>query len=327
MVIQTFLIVLISFLLSVLSCARLIKRSRPSKKSIPHIGGIAIWLSFTVLFILFLIFNPPLDPSLMDCVVLMVSSSMMLAVGVIDDKRELTALTQFLAQAIIACFVILLGIRTHIAGIGIVGNCLVTFLWIVGITNAFNHLDIVDGLSGGVTVICAMTFCAVSFLTGNKSLAIIFALFAGSVLGFLRYNFPTAHTYMGNAGSHFIGFVLGTLSIMISYATLERRIALLVPLIVLGLPIFDTIFVIGIRMIKGKYIWSKSDDHLTLRLVAIGYSKKIAVLCMFLFASIFSICAVTLLDASLLQSVIILVLLGMLCMGVAARMKQVIIEK
>lgn len=327
MVIRLSFVFFVSFLLSVAITALLLKKIKPCKGSVSSVGGIAMWFTFTITSLFVVMFDNYFSLVLGDFMVILITATFMFLAGVIDDKKELSASMQFLAQSIIAFFVIVFGLRTHIVGIGVMGNYIVTFLWIVGITNAFNHLDIVDGLAAGIAFICAITFCIVSLLTGNGTIAIIFALLAGSVLGFLRYNFPVAKVYMGNAGSHFLGFVLSTLSIMISYASFEKKIALLVPLIILGVPIFDTLFVMWMRILKRQYVWAKSDDHLALRLIAMGYSKNRTVICMFLFAFIFSVCAVALLQISVPHGSLFLLALAVLCFVLAQRMRKVVVKE
>lgn len=329
MIIRLLLVFIVSFLLSAAITFQLLRKSKDPTKAVPCVGGIAFWFTFvTASFFMFMVTLDALSSLGPDgFIMILITSTLMFFVGAIDDKKDLSASTQFLAQSLIAFFVIVFGLRTHIVGIGVIGNCAVTFLWIVGITNAFNHLDIIDGLAAGIALICCLTFSIVSALTGNGSLAMIFALLAGSVLGFLKYNFPVAKVYMGNAGSHFLGFVLSTLSIMISYASFEKKIALFVPLVILGVPIFDTLFVMWMRILKRQYVWAKSDDHLALRLIARGYSKRKTVICMFLFAFIFSVCAVALLETSAPQCYIYLLALMTLCFVLAHRMRNVVVKE
>lgn len=314
---------LVSFSLSAAATSQLLKKMKDSKKAVPCVGGIAFWSVFVVVSFFVVAFDVSQTMTLNDFLIILIASTGMLFAGIFDDKKELSASKKFLVQSIIALFAIVLGVRTDIVGIGILGNCVVTFLWIVGITNAFNHLDIIDGLAAGIAFICSLTFGIVALLTGNESLALIFVILAGSVFGFLKYNFPAAKVYMGNAGSHCLGFVLSTLAIMISYAPLEKRIALLVPLVVLGVPIFDTLFVMWVRIIKRQYVWAKSNDHLALRLMAMGYSKKKTLACMFLFAFIFSVCAVALLQASAPHCYLYMLSLMALCFVFAHRMRKV----
>ncbi|GAH05852.1 unnamed protein product, partial [marine sediment metagenome] len=117
-----------------------------------------------------------------------------------------------------------------------------TFLWIIGITNAFNHLDILDGLAGGIAVISSAAFFLIALSNANLGVAIPALVLVAVTLSFLRYNLSAAKVYMGNSGSHFLGFTLAAIALGISYAPLERKIALLSPLLILGFPIFDTAF-------------------------------------------------------------------------------------
>jgi UDP-GlcNAc:undecaprenyl-phosphate GlcNAc-1-phosphate transferase len=180
------------------------------------------------------------------------------------------------------------GIRTKIVYIGPYWNLLATFLWVLGITNAFNHLDILDGLAGGVALICTFAFYLLALNTANFVIAIVCLALAGIVLGFLRYNLPSAKVYMGNSGSHFLGFVLAAIAITISYAPLERKLALLSPILVLGLPIFDTSFLMLVRMRHQRPIVQKSDDHFVLKFLKRGYSEKRALALMYLLGLFFS---------------------------------------
>ncbi len=253
---------------------------------IPLVGGIAMALSFIfsslVAFSIFGGFS-------IDILGIILASFLMLVFGVIDDWRELSILTKFMVQIIATALLIFFGIRTRIIYIGNLTNIIITFIWVIGITNAFNHLDIMDGLLGGVGLIISLSFFVVALLNADIKVAILSLVLSGAILSFLIYNFHPAKVYMGNAGSHFLGFTLAALAMVISYAPLERKVALLSPLLILGLPIYDTAFLILMRWRNKRPIFRKSNDHLTYRFLKAGYSKKKTLMCMYILGLFFSI--------------------------------------
>lgn len=318
-----FYIFLFSLLISLVVTALLQKIKYVSKENIPQSGGVAIWSSFLVVSLSVFIFKRQQFLFSKEVVGIYICSTLIFIIGLIDDKRELSVFTKFLTQLAITLTIMIFGVRTQIVGIGLFGNIFVTLFWILGIMNAFNHLDIVDGLSAGTAFIISLTFLVFSVITHNSIVALILAALCGSILGFLRYNFPIAKIYMGNSGSHFLGFVLGTLAIIISYATLEKRIALLIPIIILGFPILDTVCVMWLRLLKHKPIWVKSNDHLALRLISMGFSKKKVVISMFLLSILFSISAVLILYLSNIVGFAVLLLLFAICASIAFKIKNI----
>ncbi|MFA5100437.1 MAG: MraY family glycosyltransferase, partial [Candidatus Omnitrophota bacterium] len=140
-------------------------------------------------------------------------------------------------------------------------NVVVSAVWIIAITNAFNLLDIMDGLCAGVTIVIASGLLFVCILSNDMQNAVLLLVMIGSVGGFLMSNMPPAKVYLGNAGSHFLGFMLAAISINISYASLNHEVSLLSPLLIMGFPIYDTFFVAFLRLKKGKSAIKKSKDH------------------------------------------------------------------
>jgi UDP-GlcNAc:undecaprenyl-phosphate GlcNAc-1-phosphate transferase len=146
---------------------------------------------------------------------------------------------------------------------------------------------------------------------------------AGAVFSFLIFNLPPAKIYMGNSGSHFLGFVLAATALIISYAGLERKIALASPLLILGFPIFDTAFLILIRLSKKKLPFQKSNDHLVFRLLASGYSKRSALTAIIILCLFFSLCGVMLIKASNPIAAILITLVVLVCSIITYRFKKV----
>lgn len=262
---------------------------------VPVIGGVAIGLSFISASALgFFIFRY----SSKEAVGIVVASFVMLVFGIIDDWKELSIRAKFLAQIIATAVLIIFGVRTQIVYIGHPANIAITFIWIIGITNAINHLDVIDGLAAGTVIFAALALFAVSIFNADIEAAILSMAVAGAAAGFLFYNFPPAKIYMGNSGSHFLGFVLAAIALIISYAPMGRKIALLTPVLILGLPIVDTAFLILVRILKKSLPFKKSNDHLALRFLALGYSKKKALMVMVGLALFYSLLGVLLSRAS-----------------------------
>ncbi len=275
MLINYFLLPLSGFSLSAFLIKVLKKFSLRFKilisQGIPLIGGIAIAISFILVSLLSFSLYRGLSK---EVVGIIISSSFILIFGAFDDWRELSIWAKFLVQIMACSLLIFSGVRTQIVNIGNISNIIITFIWVLGVTNAFNHLDVMDGVAGGTAIIVSSAFFIISFLNGDSRTAILSLALVGAVLSFFLYNFPPAKIYMGNSGSHFLGFILAAIALVISYAPLERKIALLSPLLILGLPVFDTTFLILTRMIKKNLPFKKSNDHLALRFLALGYSKK-----------------------------------------------------
>jgi len=258
-------------------------------KEIPLIGGVAIGLSFILVSLLSLFLYKVLSKELVGIIV---ASAMILFFGVIDDWRELSIWAKFLVQIIACSLLIFSGVRTQIVNIGNISNIIITFIWVLGITNAFNHLDVMDGVASGTAVIVCAAFFATVFLNNDINVCILTLSLIGVAISFLIYNWPPAKIYMGNSGSHFLGFSLAAIALVISYAPLERKIALLSPLLILGLPIFDTAFLIFMRIAKRRLPFKKSDDHLALRFLKLGYSKNKTLLIMLFLCVFFSLSGV-----------------------------------
>ncbi len=274
-------------------------------KPISRLGGIAIWLStmMTFLFLILLSFYP--YGKLLSGILL--GSSMMFLLGLMDDIYGLSAKFKLLIQLTIASIVFLLGIQ--IETIYIPSNApivlptlfsyIVTVLWIVGISNAVNFIDGIDGLAGSVVTMSSVTLgiIAVAVASDNISALIAFIL-AGSMLAFLTYNFNPAKIFMGDSGALFSGFLLATLSItgVIKSATLA-----FVPLFILAVPIVDIIFSSTRRILKGTSPFVADAEHIHHKLLKAGFSQNFTVLILASVALLSGVLAIYLSDSSLLK--------------------------
>ena len=229
----------------------------------------------------------------------------------IDDSKGIPSMVKLLAQIVAAIIVIMCGIRIENFTLPFTDNkifmneifsFILTLGWIVGITNAINLIDGLDGLSSGVCLISCLSLLIIFSLNGSPIIAIVLiTALAGAIVGFLPFNFSPAKTFIGDTGSNFMGFSLSIISIL-GVAKTYTAIVLIAPIIVLALPIFDTLFAIVRRIIKGKSIKAvlKPDKgHLHHRLMQKGYTQKQAVLIMYGITAILGMFAIILLESGI----------------------------
>jgi UDP-GlcNAc:undecaprenyl-phosphate GlcNAc-1-phosphate transferase len=299
------------------------------KRPIALLGGAAVFSSFVLLIggaIIFMIYwdkFPTLQrmlPSISDHIpyvrqvlpelgAILMGGAVVFAIGVIDDKASggLGYQSKFLIQFLIAGVLAGSGIHTVFLP-GDLLNMVITVLWIVGITNAFNLLDNMNGLSSGVALIAATIFSIVAIQQGQFFIQSILMVFIGALLGFLPYNFPRATIFLGDSGSLFIGYILGCLTVVESYITPQSnsQLAVILPLLVLGVPLLDTFTVITIRLTKGLPLFKGDKRHLSHSLVRLGMSPSQAVITLYLFTLIIGINSLLLTATDLFGNVIIL---------------------
>lgn len=327
MLINYIFIALSAFLLSSI-IINILKRFSLSRKilmpqGVPLVGGTAIALSFIVIFLLSSFFYKGFSKEITGIII---ASIVMLIFGLIDDWHELSVAVKFLTQIIACSILILSGVKTQIIYIGNLPNIIITFIWVIGIVNAFNILDVLDGVTGVTGLIVSISFLTISILRSDINSIILLLPLIGAILGFLIYNLPPARVYMGNSGSHFLGFILAATAILLSYASLKREIALLTPLLILGLPIFDTLFIILIRIRKKKFPFEKSNDHLPLRFLALGYSKKKALLNMLYLCLFFSVSGLLVSRSSNSIGLIIVIFVILVSLLLTKRMSEIAIN-
>lgn len=274
---------------------------------IPLFGGLSIAFAFLVVFSLFSSFNAEL-------LAILFSSLIIIAVGIWDDIKNISPFLKLSAQILACWLVVIFGTRVSFTNNPNIDIPL-TFLWIVGITNAFNLLDNMDGLSVGIAGIASFFFLILSAMNGQFLIASLSAALAGSCLGFLRYNFKPAQIFMGDTGSMFLGFLLAIIGLKLRFAN-PSELVFAVPIVVLGLPIFDTTLVIISRILRNVKVSEGGKDHTSHRLTKIGLSQRKAVLLLYFVGVILGICgvAVSLLSASLsyclLGTLLLLMIVG-----------------
>lgn len=236
------------------------------------LGGLSIYIAFTLA--LFTTTKIDANPRLSS---MLIASTFLLVVGLVDDRMGMMPEIKLLGQFLAAMVVIKAGIRINFLH-NYYLDVIVTYLWIVGITNAFNLLDNMNGLSAGIAVIAATFFGVIMWGSGQLQVALISFAMAGASLGFLRHNFPQAKIFMGDTGSLVIGFVLASTAVMGSWCTKFLTTSLAMPIVILAYPIFDTMLVTVMRLKEGRSIFQGGKDHSSHRLALLGLKKKRAVL-------------------------------------------------
>lgn len=233
-------------------------RLKLQAEPVPYFGGLAVYLAFLISLALAFEFRQ-------DALGVVLGGTLMVMLGLIDDFGVLKPWPKLIGQLIAVFVLIRSGIRIEIASLPDWLDLLLTVLWMVGIINAFNIIDVMDGLAGGVGLIACIWLFVVATLNHDSLVAMMVAALAGSLLGFLRYNFYPARIYLGDAGSLFLGLMLGALT-MIGKYTAVHPVAVLTPVLILGVPVFDTLFVMYIRYLRGLPMFLGSHDHFALRL-------------------------------------------------------------
>ncbi len=228
-------------------------------------------------------------------------------VGLWDDRAELPPLVKMGGQVLGAALLILSGIQVRLFGSQIPDIAL-TIFWIIGISNAINFLDNMDGLAAGTAMIASGFFFVLALMEGLGLVATLAAAMFGACIGFLYYNFNPASLFMGDAGSLLLGFILAVLGIKLEFLFQPRTITWMIPIIVLGVPIFDTTLIVISRLRRRRPIWQGGKDHTSHRLVArLGMTQARAVMTLYLVSGALGLIGLTLRDATLIQSRWILV--------------------
>ncbi len=263
------------------------------QQAMPRLGGMAIYLSFLLGMLCYIGTAGPFMG-------LLIGASIVFMVGILDDIYEVSPWVKLLGQCAAAAAAIYFGVVVEFLtnpfdGLLNLGYFSVplTFIWIVGVSNAINLIDGLDGLAGGVSAIAAVTMGVVALFQGQVLVAMVAFILAAGIAGFLPYNFYPAKTFMGDSGSNFLGFVLACIAIM-GTAKSAALISLFIPIVILGIPIFDTFFAILRRIHKQTPIFKADKDHLHHRLMALGMSHRRSVFTIYLISAFFSTVAVTL---------------------------------
>jgi UDP-GlcNAc:undecaprenyl-phosphate/decaprenyl-phosphate GlcNAc-1-phosphate transferase len=260
---------------------------------VPLLGGAAIYVTFILVLIFFG------DRDYVNQVVgIFVGATLMSFMGVADDHWGLGSYVKLGGQLLAAGILIYTGVQVRIFGGWL--DVAVTILWVVGITNAFNLLDNMDGLSGGVAMIASTHFLLLAAMSDQYLVGALAAALAGACAGFLFYNWNPAHIFMGDGGSLFIGFMLAAVSIKLRFPANSYVVTWMIPLLVLALPIFDTTLVFVSRLRQGKNpLTTPGKDHVSHRLAQLLGSRREAVLVCYLISGAVGLAAVYVSQATL----------------------------
>lgn len=261
--------------------ARLIARPRSDRwhrQPTALLGGVAIYLAFVIGYLAF-------APRLSGFYPILAMGTLLFVTGLIDDVVQIKPYAKLIVQLVAAGVVVFYGLRLPWTSHEAI-NDFTTIFWLVGMTNALNLLDNMDGLAGGISVISSMFIATTFIVNGQVALAAIPALLGASVLGFLVFNFSPATIFMGDCGSMFLGFVLAGTALLSEYGRFSNLTAvLLTPVLIMAIPIFDTCVVVASRILSGRPISRGGRDHTSHRIVALGTSERRAVIMLYLFAA------------------------------------------
>jgi UDP-GlcNAc:undecaprenyl-phosphate GlcNAc-1-phosphate transferase len=248
--------------------------------------------------------------------------------GLVDDKRALGPYVKLVAQLSITALLVASFRELRIlTALGTALSIVLTVLWLAAITNAFNFLDNMDGLSAGIACVAAVAFLVTALSIGQLFVAGMLAILIGALLGFLWFNFSPAKIFMGDSGSLLIGLLLGVLTTLTTYLPKERAwgagwYAVFAPVIVLAVPLYDLIVVSIIRLSRGKSPFVGDTNHFSHRLVARGMSRRTAVLCLYLITAATSVAAIILPHVENRFAAILIFCQTLLILGVVALLEQ-----
>ena len=303
-------------------------KRRMHTKKMPKFGGPAVILGFIVSMI-YLIIIMSIEGSLdlfteqaygKKLIGVLLGIGVIAITGILDDIKTLKAWQQLIGQVIAAIIVVAFGTQIeHLnipflyrIGLSEVFSTILTVVWIVGVTNAINLIDGLDGLSSGISLISCISLLIIFLMNGSPMIAtVIVTAMSGALVGFLPYNFSPAKTFIGDTGSNFLGFMLAVVSIL-GVAKTYTAAVIVLPVIVLGLPIFDVLFAIVRRVVKGKSIkaaFKPDKGHLHHRLVKKGFSQKQAVLILYGLSASLGMFAIILFDSGIWKALSFLLMI------------------
>lgn len=277
--------------------------------AMPRFGGMAIYIGTVAAMLIFL----PFSTRLMG---LIAGGTLIFLVGIIDDLKNLSAKLKLGCQILCAFILFEFSVRIEFIGNPFGGgyyffpwivSLLVTTVWIVGITNTINLIDGLDGLAGGVAFIASISIAYAAYINGNTEASMAMLAIAGGALGFLPFNFNPAKIFMGDGGALFLGFMLAGLSVM-SPMKSATMLATVVPVLVLGLPIFDTAFAILRRVINRRPIMEADKGHLHHRIMAAGLGQRRTVLTLYGISGVMGVAAILTSRDLYIESVLLIII-------------------
>jgi len=294
----------------------------------PTLGGVVIYLAFSIAIIAALRINPVFHSELaMYTPGLLIGSLALVIFGVLHDTRDMPASVKLFGQIMVAVIIFLSGIRIEAITNPFGGgefilayplSLIATVVWIVALINAINLIDGLDGLAAGITCISCIVLFLIALMKNDFGSMFICLALAASCLGFLRYNFYPAKIFMGDAGSMFLGLILGVISIQ-GINKMAITVALMIPITVLAIPIYDTILAIIRRFVSNKHIFKPDRQHIHYRLLDMGVTHRHVVMLLYFIGIYFGIIAFLIILLPVKFAFVALLLLTMgVFMGVRA---------
>ncbi|WP_257350242.1 glycosyltransferase family 4 protein [Pseudalkalibacillus decolorationis] len=276
------------------------------EKVMPRLGGLAIFIGCATGYFAGGLYDEQLTG-------ILIGAALIIGLGIMDDVLELSAIMKLLGQIIAAGVVVATDLKIDFISVPFfverydlgIWAYPVTILWIVAITNAINLIDGLDGLAAGISVIGIATIAFMAGMAGKELILTLALILIGSTIGFLFYNFHPAKIFMGDTGALFLGYAISILSLLGLYKSVTL-FSFIVPILILGVPIFDTTFAIIRRIINKKPISAPDKSHLHHRILAIGLSHRNTVLVIYALGILFSISAVVVSETTLIGSLFIL---------------------
>lgn len=263
---------------------------------VPLLGGAAIYVAFIVVLLLF-----GDRRYIHEVIGIFIGATLVSLMGVVDDRWGLGSYVKLIGQLLAACILVYSGVQVSIWGNWL--DIVVTIGWVVGITNAMNLLDNMDGLSGGIAMIAAVFFTLLASLSDQYLVGALAAALAGACAGFLIYNWNPAHIFMGDTGSLFLGFLLAAVGIKLRFPSNSDTITWMIPVLVLALPVFDTTLVFISRLRRGKNpLTTPGKDHISHRLAFLTGSRREAVLLCYLLAGSAGLASIFITKANLVEA-------------------------
>ncbi len=278
----------------------------------PLLGGAAIFAG-AIIAVLILYRGDP-EPTVIG---VLLATTVVALTGLLDDYRPLPAWAKLGGQLLGCLILILFGIRVRLPipeGL----NYAITLLWLLGITNAINFLDNMDGLSAGIAAVMASFILLLALFNDQYLVGGLAAGLLGACLGFLRYNFPPARIFMGDVGSNFLGFLLAVMGIQLRFPDNSNFVTWMAPVVLFGLPIFDMTLVVLSRLRRGLSPNTPGSDHISHRLVRLGFSPRETVLILYLFSGILGMMALFITQATIVEGYVagaLLVLVGLVAVA------------
>jgi len=285
------------------------------RQPVPYLGGLGVYLAFLVALAVTFEFDR-------EVLGLLLAGSIVLILGLIDDFRALTPGVKFIGQILAAAVLIKSGIYIKLVFLPLWVCIPLTVLWVVAVINAFNIIDIMDGLSGGVAFCASLPLVVVALVNGRLMIAIVTLALAGALLGFLRFNFYPSQIYLGDTGSMFIGLMMASLAMLGSY-TGSNVLAAVSPGLLLGVPLFDMLFVMYIRWRRGVPVVLGSPDHFALRLRKWRLTTAQTVLVSYLATLIFGAVALCMMQMALKPAAILLGCTALSLLAAALLLKRI----